>query len=90
MADKHIEFSEEARIEFHKAKCYMEFTGKANEFWVDVERQLNLIADYSEAFQVRYKNIRIVPLERFHYTIHYVAKPYGVLVYRFLNQKQDF
>ncbi|WP_142785149.1 hypothetical protein [Changchengzhania lutea] len=61
MADRHIEFSEEARIEFYKAKCFMEFTGKEDEFWGDIERQLNLIVDYPEAFQVRYKNIRIIP-----------------------------
>lgn len=90
MTDKHIEFTEEAKIEFHKAICYMEFTTKGDEFWLDVEKQLQLICAYPEAFQVRYKNIRIVPLERFYYTIHYVVKPYGVLVYRFLNQKQDF
>ncbi|TGV04146.1 hypothetical protein [Flavivirga rizhaonensis] len=90
MANKYIEFSEEARIEFHKAKCFMEFKNKEAEFWLDVDRQLHLIVDYPEAFQVCYKNIRVVSLENFNYSIHYVKKPYGILVYRFLNQKQNF
>ncbi|MFS4483716.1 hypothetical protein ACKGJY_11910 [Hyunsoonleella sp. 2307UL5-6] len=90
MADKAIKFTEEARIEFHKLKCYMAFIGKEEEFWNDLEKQLNLIVNYPEAFQVRYKNIRIVVLERFNYTLHYVIKPYGILVYRLLNQKQNF
>ena len=85
-----VEFTEEARIEFHKAKCLMEFTGKLTEFWNDVEIQLDFALKHPEAFQIRYKNIRVISLERFNYSIHYVAKPYGILVYRFLNQKQDF
>ena len=90
MADKRIEFTEEARIEFHKAKCFMGFNNKEDEFWLDMDKQLNLIVDFPEAFQVYYKNVRVVSLERFNYSIHYVKKPYGILVYRFLNQRQDF
>lgn len=90
MADKHIEFTEEARIEFHKAKCFMEFNGKEIEFWDDIDTQLALILVHPQAFQVRYKKIRIVSLKKFNYAIHYIVKPYGVLVYRFLSQKQDF
>jgi len=90
MVVKHIEFTDEARIEFHKAKCFMEFNGKEEDFWKDVERQLELVKEFPYAFQIRYKDVRIVALERFNYSIHYVVKPYGILVYRFLNQKQDF
>ncbi|WP_242202193.1 hypothetical protein [Aestuariivivens insulae] len=90
MVAKSIQFTEEAKIEFHKAKCFMEFNGKSEEFWVDIEKQLDFILVYPIAFQVRYKNVRIVNLDNFNYSIHYIAKPYGILVYRFLNQKQDF
>lgn len=90
MADKHVEFSNDAKIEFHKAKCFMEFNGKEDEFWEDVERQLQLILQFPQAFQVRYKTVRITTLENFNYSIHYVVKPYGILVYRFLNQIQDY
>ncbi len=90
MSGKCVEFTGEARIEFYKTKCFMAFKSKEDEFWLDIDKQLNLILDFSEAFQVFYKNVRIVSLERFNYSIHYVKKPYGILVYRFLNQKQDF
>ncbi|MBC3757089.1 hypothetical protein H7U19_01645 [Hyunsoonleella sp. SJ7] len=90
MAGKTIKFTEEARIEFHKVKCYMTLVGKEEDFWTDVDRQLHIALQYPEAFQVRYKNVRIITLERFNYSIHYVLKPYGILVYRFLMQNQDY
>ncbi len=90
MENKIVKFTEEARIEFHKAKCFMEFSGKEAVFWEDVNRQLDLILQLPDAFQYRYKNVRIITLNKFNYSIHYVTKPYGILVYRFLNQNQDF
>jgi len=90
MADKIVRFTEEARIEFHKAKCFMEFSGKEELFWKDVDQQINLILQLPDAFQLRYKNVRIISLNKFNYSIHYISKPYGILVYRFLNQKQEF
>ena len=83
MADKVVKFTEEARIEFHKATCFMQFSGKEAEFWEDTNTQLTMILKLPEAFQLRYKNVRIIALNNFNYTIHYVIKPYGILVYRF-------
>lgn len=90
MEDKILRFTEEARIEFHKVKCFMEFNGTEEPFWNDVDKQLNLILKFPDAFQMRYKNVRIVLLDQFNYSIHYVSKPYGILIYRFLNQRQNF
>lgn len=90
MDDKLVRFSEEAKIEFHKAKCFMEFSGKEKAFWEDVDKQLALILQFPNAFQFRYKDVRIIVLDHFGYSIHYIPKPYGILVYRFLNKSQDF
>ena len=90
MGDKLVRFTAEAKIEFHKAKCFMEFSGKEEAFWEDVDKQLALILQFPDAFQIRYKDVRIIILDHFGYSIHYVSKPYGVLVYRFLNKSQDF
>ncbi|MEO8934122.1 MAG: type II toxin-antitoxin system RelE/ParE family toxin [Xanthomarina sp.] len=90
MAVKNIEFTDDARVDFHKAKCFMEFNGLESKFWSDVNRQMDLIKEFPLAFQIRYRNIRIVPLENFNYSIHYVVKSNSILVYRFLNQSQDF
>lgn len=85
-----IKATDEARIELHKAKCFFEFNNKEDEFWEDFNRQIDVLLLMPEAFQVRYRNVRIVTLERFDYSIHYVVKPYGILIYRFLNQRQDY
>lgn len=90
MGDKLVRFTKDARIEFHKAKCFMEFSGKEEAFWEDIDKQLALILQFPSAFQVRYKDVRIIKLDQFNYSIHYMIKPYGVLVYRFLNKSQDF
>jgi len=89
MEDRII-FAEEAKIEFHKAKCYFEMTEKEEAFWNDVNRQMDLLELMPFAFQIRYKNVRIIHLERFNFSIHYVIKDYGVLIYRFLNKRQDY
>lgn len=89
MAGK-IKFTDEARVEFHKAKCFFEYSEKEDVFWEDVNRQFEMIISFPHAFQLRYKNVRIVNLERFNYSIHYVIKSYGILVYRFLNQQQEY
>ena len=85
-----IKATDEAKIELHKAKCFFEFNNKEEEFWEDFSRQIDVLLLMPEAFQVRYRNVRIVTLERFDYSIHYVVKPYGVLIYRFLNQRQNY
>lgn len=85
-----IKATDEAKIELHKAKCFFEFNNKEEEFWEDFSRQIDVLLLMPKAFQVRYRNVRIVTLERFDYSIHYVVKPYGVLIYRFLNQRQNY
>ena len=85
-----VRTTDEARIEIHKAKCFFEFNNKEEEFWEDFNRQIEILFLMPEAFQVRYKNVRIITLERFNYSIHYVTKPYGILIYRFLGQRQDY
>lgn len=90
MGVKIVRFSEEARIELHKAKCFMEFLEKEDAFWKDIDKQLDLVLQFPYAFQVWYREIRIVSLDQFNYSIHYIPKPDGVLVYRFLNKNQDF
>ncbi len=87
---KYVDFTDEARVEFHKAKCFLEFNGYEIEFWSDVDKHIELIKEFPDAFQIRYKQVRIVCLEKFNYSIHYVVKPNSILVYRFLNRSQDF
>lgn len=85
-----IKTTDEARIELHKAKCFFEFSNKEDEFWEDFNRQMDILLLMPEAFQVRYRDVRVITLERFDYSVHYVVKPYGILIYRFLNQRQNY
>ena len=85
-----VKTTDEARIELHRAKCFFEFNRKEEEFWKDFNKQIQMILLMADAFQVRHRNVRIVTLGRFNYSIHYIIKPYGVLIYRFLGQRQNF
>ncbi len=85
-----VRATDEAKIELHKAKCFFEYNNKEDEFWEDFNRQIDMLVLMPEAFQVRYRNVRIITLERFDYSIHYVVKTYGILIYRFLNQRQNY
>ncbi len=85
-----IRITKEAKIELHKAKCFFEFNEQEDTFWADFYRQIEILFLMPKAFQVRYRNVRIITLERFDYSIHYIVKPYGILIYRFLNQRQNY
>ncbi len=85
-----VRATDEAKIELHKAKCFFEYNNKEDEFWEDFNRQIDMLVLMPEAFQVRYRNVRIITLERFDFSIHYVVKTYGILIYRFLNQRQNY
>lgn len=85
-----VRATDEVKIELHKTKCLFEYNNKEGEFWKDFNRQIDMLVLMSEAFQVRYRNVRIITLERFDFSIHYVVKTYGILIYRFLNQRQNY
>ncbi len=89
--EENFEFSEESKLELHRAKCYFKLIDRENEFFDDLIIQLNLILRMPEAFQVRYKNVRIVHFDKFEYSIHYRVKAKElIIIYHILNQKQDF
>ena len=89
--EKNYEFSNEAKLELHRAQCYFKLIQKEEAFLEDLINQLRLIISMPQAFQVRYKGIRIINFENFYYSIHYRIKKNGVtIIYHILNQKQDF
>ena len=83
--------SDEAKTELHLALCYFKIKNSEDQFLNDLIKQLRLICSMPEAFQIRYRDVRIVSLSKFNYSIHYRVRANGSLVvYRILNQKQDF
>lgn len=81
MADN-LQFSEDARIDIHRAKCYYDFWNKGEDFLDDLFHQCDIILLMPEAFQIRYKNLRLIRLEYFDYTIHYEYKASRIWIYR--------
>lgn len=85
-----IRFDDDAVRELHRAKCFFDTTGKGNDFLNDMENQLELVKAMPFAFQIRYKEVRIIKFEFFSYTIHYTVLSKTVIILNILNQFQDY
>lgn len=88
---KNYEFSEEAKLELHRAQCYFKLIGREDDFLNDLVNQLRRILSMPRAFQIRYKSIRVIYFEHFKYAIHYRVKENGdIIIYNVLNQNQEY
>jgi len=88
--EENYEFSDEAKLELHRAQCYFKLINKEELFLDDLVNQLRLIISMPLAFQIRYIRVRIVNLKNYNYSIHYVVVGLQVRIIHILNQKQDF
>ncbi len=59
-------------------------------FFIEFFATMNFIEDEPKLFQVRYRGIRIAPLYRFPYGIHYKETKDKIIVYRVLHTKRYF
>lgn len=83
-------FSQEAELELYRAQCYFKLQQKEEDFLDDLLMQLKIIQTMPYAFQIRYRNVRIVNLDYFDYSIHFAMHNGTIYILRILNQKQDF
>jgi len=81
---------QEASIELHVAECYFASKNLSREFLKDFAKQLQFLKTTPHSFQIRYRGIRILNFEQFNYSIHYKVDNKEVVIYRILNQRQDF
>ncbi|MDO1501575.1 hypothetical protein Q2T40_15680 [Winogradskyella maritima] len=88
--DVNYSISDEAQRELYKASCYFKYIEKEDAFFEDLMNQLRLIQRMPYSFQIRYRDVRIVQLEYFAYTIHYRVFDDGIYIVRLLQQSQDF
>lgn len=88
--EENYNFSDEARLELHRALCYFKLIQKDELFLDDLLNQIRLILSMPKAFQARYRNVRIVQLENYNYSIHYSIYNGNIYILRLLNQYQDF
>lgn len=59
-------------------------------FFVEFFETMDFIEDVPKLFQVRYRGIRIAPLYRFPYGIHYKETKNKIIIYRVLHTKRYF
>ena len=59
-------------------------------FFVEFFETMDFTEDEPQLFQVRYRGIRIAPLHRFPYGIHYKETDSKIVVYRVLHTKRYF
>jgi plasmid stabilization system protein ParE len=59
-------------------------------FFIEFFETMDYIEDEPQLFQIRYRGIRIAPLHRFPYGIHYKETDDKIIVYRVLHTKRYF
>jgi plasmid stabilization system protein ParE len=59
-------------------------------FFIEFFETMDFIEDTPQLFQIRYREIRIAPLYRFPYGIHYKQSKNKIIVYRVLHTKRYF
>jgi plasmid stabilization system protein ParE len=62
----------------------------ADQFFEEFFRTMDFIEDEPELYQVRYRGIRIAPMQRFPYGIHYRETENQLIIYRVLHTKRFF
>jgi hypothetical protein len=85
-----ILISKEAEIELGVADCYFRTKNLENAFRQDFFKQVQFLETTPFSFQKKYKDIRVVLLSNFNYSIHYIIEAKTVLILRILNQRQNF
>lgn len=70
---------------------YNKISGKLTEnFFEELFPKLDFILEDPDLFQIRYRSVRILPLQRFPYGIHYRIKGDKIIVLRILHFRRYF
>lgn len=85
-----VEYSEQAQLDIHKAKCFFDLSEKGEDFLDDLFRQEDLIRLMPEMYQIKYSAIRIANLVNFRYAIHYIFQNKRIYIYRVFPHGQEY
>ena len=85
-----LEFSREADIELNTIDCFFGAVGIGEKSHNDFHFRIMHIQSNPFQFQLRYKDIRMVQLKHFNYSIHYTVSANNVMVLRILGQHQSY
>ena len=85
-------FRSEAERDLDDIKDYYEKVSAkvTNNFFKEFFETLAFIEHNPDLFQVRYRGVRIAPLYRYPYGIHYRMKGNEIIIYRVLHTKRYF
>jgi len=61
-----------------------------DQFFKEFFQTIKYVEQSPALFQIRYRGVRIAPLYRFPYGIHYREKDHVVIIYRVLHTKRYF
>ena len=84
------EITDVAHLELDRALCYFKLYNKEEDFLNDLMEQISLIIEIPYAFQLKYKQVRIVPFNKYNYSIHYSIMNDIIFVLRIINQNQEY
>ena len=84
------EITDVAYKELDRALCYFKSIEKEDEFFNDLMNQIRLIIRLPYAFQIKYRQVRAIALNRFNYSIHYTIYNDTIFILRIINQTQNF
>lgn len=85
-----LELSIEAGQELQIAECFFEAGDRKQEFLEDLDKQLRRIELNPFMFQLRYKSVRIISLDRFGYSVHYTIVKQKIFVLHIYSQHRDY
>ena len=85
-------FRTKARIDLLDIRGYYDNISAtvSNNFFNEFFETLKFIEQEPKLFQVRYRGIRIAPLYRFPYGVHYIEKNTQIIILRVLHTKRYF
>ncbi len=63
--------------------------GLGNSFYVEIIEYLTSLSKHPELFQVRYLNVRVIPMKNFPYLMFYIIKNKTVYILAVLNSSKD-
>lgn len=87
-----IVISEEAEIQIFEAILYYSKISESlsEKFNKKLIETIDYLSENPEYFQNRYREIRIVLIKKFPYSVHYIIKNNTVFVLKVLHQKQIY
>ena len=85
-----VQMLREATIELHAAECFFASKNLSRQFLDDFSRQVQFLKTTPHSFQIKYRGIRVLNFEQFNYSIHYKIENDEVIIFRILNQRQNF